>query len=151
METKQHDGPGIFLVEVTEEWSMSTTVLIQAPGKAVAEKLAYDEIDFSSVDATSSGKSALTRKVLSVEELATLALPNETGAAPPFETTAYKAVPYTYSKPDGKYQGWVSEDMDLQRFVEEFAPPEVVHAVRLARMEANNGQLPLLDLAEVTP
>jgi hypothetical protein len=139
----------VFLVEVTQEWSASTQVLVRAPSPAIANDIAKLEIDFSSFDAESSGKSSLILKKLGPEALYDLHQKYEEDGYGLIEDTAYLAYHIDFSLPlrDGTtktIKRWNGRKISLDELVYLVATPEALEAARLARIESNNGQISLL-------
>jgi hypothetical protein len=138
MSTPQ-DQPGFYLVEVTETWSASCEVLVAAPSREIAERVAEQEIDFCSLDAESDDKSADVRQVLTIADLEVLR-----AGGHDIDSTAYVAKAYSVRLGDQVRFGWEGDDLPLEEFLERFADPDAVAAYRLAERERNNGQLPLI-------
>jgi hypothetical protein len=142
----------VFLVEVTEEWSATTQVLVRAPSPAIARDVARAQISFCSFDAESDGKSITLLKELGPEALSDLRQENELGTSGEIEDTAYVAyrVESLMKLNDGttKTVGrWAGREIRLDELVDLVATPEALEAARLARIEANNGQIALLEAA----
>jgi len=156
MDPLNQELPGVFAVEVTEEWSATTVVLVQAPSPAIARNVAMAEVSFCSFDAESDGKSVSALKRLSPEQLADLGEEDELGASAPIDDEAFLAhhVVYTVNSKDGprRVGQWRGRKVTREELIELVTTPEAIEAARIARIEANNGQLSLIAATqEVTP
>jgi uncharacterized protein YjiS (DUF1127 family) len=148
MDPQHQELPGVYAVEVTQEWSATTVVLVEAPSAAVARTVARQEVSFSSFDAESDGKTAAALKRLTPEELADLGEESEIGAAAPIEDEAFMAhlIEFNVTSKDGPrlIKQWRGRKVSRAELIELVTTPEAIEAARLARIEANNGQLPLI-------
>ncbi len=122
-------GLNLYRVTVTQEWSAEAKALVWAPDQAAAEKLAEDAVDDEPLDPEPVGG------------------PIGRAKPEPLDDDVLSRMDDTdlwLILPDGE----VCENSraGLERF-RSFLTPERLEALRLARIEAGNGQLALLELA----
>jgi hypothetical protein len=117
----------LFRVTVTQTWTAEGEALVLASSRADAESAARKEVELDHLDADDGDTEAWAK-------------------AEPLETvqslTKAKAADYWLIVPDAKSPGqW--DTVDLEQFRQAFLPEEL-ERMRIAAMEANNGQLALL-------
>jgi hypothetical protein len=116
----------LYRVTVTQEWSAEAEALVWAPNKAAARKLARREVEIDIDDAESNGTTA-------------------TGGLEPIDEGVLDRMDdddLWLILPDGTVCD--NNRAGLERF-QSFLPRERLEALRLARIEAGNGQLTLLE------
>jgi hypothetical protein len=117
----------LYRVTVTQEWSAEAEALVWAPNKAAARKLARREVEIDIDDAESNGTTA-------------------TGGLEPIDEGVLDRMDdddLWLILPDGTVCD--NNRAGLERF-QSFLPRERLEALRLARIEAGNGQLTLLEV-----
>lgn len=117
----------LFRVTVIQEWSSEGEALVWAENSAEAETAASAEVDLDLLDAECVGMYARAKP----EPLSTLEQLDETEASSLWLIAPLKGRP------------GVSEEVRLEEFLS-MITPEQIEAARIARIEANNGQLMLL-------
>jgi len=119
----------LYRVTVTQEWSAEAEALVWAPDQAAAEKLAEDAVDDEPLDLEPVGGPIGRAKPEPLDDGVMDRIDNNE---------------LWLTLPDGD----VCENSraGLERF-RSFLTPERLEAARLARIEAGNGQLALLEVA----
>lgn len=120
----------LYRVTVTQEWSAEATALVWAPDRSAAEKLAEDAVDFELFDPEPVGGPIGRAKPEPIDE----------GVMDRMDDDDLWLI-----LPDGEVCD--NSRTGLAQF-QALLTPERLEALRLARIEAGNGQL---DLLEVKP
>jgi hypothetical protein len=131
----------LFLVEIEQQWSTSALVLVAGPSKEIAVEVAQEECELDIEDAKSSGLMAWSKTQLTAEDLSKLAEEHKEGRCGRLSTVAFIAK--RRAAPRNPGFAWQGDDLEMKDFLLRYASPEAVAAARLARMEANNGQVSL--------
>lgn len=120
----------LFRITLVQTWSAESEALVMAKDKSSAITMARTEVEFDLDDANDDGQEI---ESIRVEPLETILSLNERTAADLWLIL-----------PDGDrlYRG---KTVDLAEFQSALSP-ERVEQLRIARMEANNGQLALLEV-----
>jgi hypothetical protein len=114
----------LFKVTVTQEWTAEADALVWATSQKEAEKAAELEVDLDPIDADDATTWTSSK-----------AVPLETAQ----QLTPRQAAGLWLIDPSGN-------TVELAEFLEVLSP-EQLEAMRLARIEANNGQMALLEVA----
>jgi hypothetical protein len=117
----------LYRVVVTQEWSAEAEALVWAPDRGAAEKLAAKEVELDSYDAEAIGPVAIARPE-----------PIDDGVLDRMDDDDLWLI-----LPDGKVCD--NSRAGLAQF-QALLTPEHLEALRLARIEAGNGQLDLLEV-----
>ena len=117
----------LYRVTVTQEWAAEAEALVWAPDQATARKLARREVEIDIDDAESNGTYAIT----GLE-------PIDGGVLDRMDDDSLWLI-----LPDGEVCD--NDRAGLARF-QSLLDPERLEALRLARIEAGNGQLALIEV-----